>query len=41
VGLKLIPDVSVELIGEKADQGSNTATTDFDFGIGLEWKKDF
>lgn len=33
IGVKLTPELSLEAIGEKSDQ--------MDYGIGLEWKKDF
>jgi hypothetical protein len=36
LGIKIIPDLSLEIIGEKQDQ-----TPAMDYGIGLEWKKDF
>ncbi len=36
IGVKLTPELSLEAIGEKSDQLSN-----YDFGVGFEWKKDF
>ena len=41
IGLKIIPDLSVELIGEKPDTANTTSDGSFEFGVGIEWKKDF